>query len=86
MKVRRVLKGHVGKIYSMDWAADKPHLASASQDSKVIVWNALTTHKIHALPLRSPWVMTCAFSPVGDFIATGGLDSLCTIWNVRNRH
>ena len=31
MKVRRTLKGHLAKIYSMQWAADKPQLVSASQ-------------------------------------------------------
>lgn len=60
MKVRRTLKGHLGKVYALHWAADKRHLVSASQDGKLIVWDSYSTNKVHAIPLRSSWVMTCA--------------------------
>lgn len=60
MKVRRHLKGHFGKVYAMHWAADKRHLVSASQDGKLIVWDSYSANKLHAIPLRSAWVMTCA--------------------------
>lgn len=55
MKMRRTLKGHLAKIYAMHWAEDKIHLVSASQDGKLLVWDALTTNKVHAIPLRSSW-------------------------------
>ncbi|KAH8555530.1 WD40-repeat-containing domain protein [Umbelopsis sp. PMI_123] len=85
MKVRRVLKGHLAKIYSMHWSADKRHLVSASQDGKLIVWDAYTTNKVQAIPLRSSWVMTCAYAPSGNFVACGGLDNVCSIYNLRSR-
>jgi len=85
MRIRRTLKGHLAKIYAMHWSEDKPHLVSASQDGKLLVWDALTTNKIHAIPLRSSWVMTCAFSPSGGFVACGGLDNICSIYNLRSR-
>lgn len=50
MKNRRVLKGHFAKIYAMHWAegqAAKRNLVSASQDGKLIVWNALSANKAH---------------------------------------
>jgi len=75
LKVRRTLKGHLAKIYAMHWAEDKVHLVSASQDGKLLVWDGLTTNKVHAIPLRSSWVMTCAYSPSGGFVACGGLDN-----------
>merc|ERR1719231_501243 len=70
----------------MHWA-DKSgdlgkQLVSASQDGKLIVWNAQSTNKVHAIPLRSSWVMTCAFSPVGNKVACGGLDNICSIYNL----
>lgn len=80
LKQRRILKGHFGKIYAMHWSADSKHLVSASQDGKLIVWNGFTTNKVHAIPLRSSWVMTCAFSPSGNFVASGGLDNLCSVF------
>jgi guanine nucleotide-binding protein G(I)/G(S)/G(T) subunit beta-1 len=83
MRPRRALKGHLAKIYAMHWAADRRHLVSASQDGKLIVWDAYTTNKVHAIPLRSSWVMTCAYSPSGNFVACGGLDNICSIYNLQ---
>ena len=41
LKTRRLLKGHFGKVYSMDWAGTGSELVSASQDGKLIVWDAI---------------------------------------------
>ena len=80
---RRTLQGHYGKVYAMHWAGDTLHLVSASQDGKLIVWNALTTHKIQAIPLRSSWVMTCAYEQQHNrLVACGGLDNLCSIYQL----
>ena len=88
MRYRRVLKGHFGKIYSMHWSQDHTnpsyHLVSASQDGKLIIWNAFTTNKLHAIPLRSSWVMTCAYSGSGELVACGGLDNLCSVYKLNN--
>ncbi len=83
MRPRRTLKGHLAKIYAMHWSTDKRHLVSASQDGKLIVWDAYTTNKVHAIPLRSSWVMTCAYSPSGSFVACGGLDNICSIYSLK---
>jgi guanine nucleotide-binding protein G(I)/G(S)/G(T) subunit beta-1 len=85
LRARRTLKGHLAKIYAMHWSGDKRHLVSASQDGKLLVWDGLTTNKIHAIPLRSSWVMTCAYSPSGNFVACGGLDNICSVYNLRSR-
>ena len=42
--VRRVLKGHFGKVYAMHWggalaSGGGTELVSASQDGKLIIWN-----------------------------------------------
>eukprot|EP00696_Hemimastix_kukwesjijk_P013783 gnl/Hemi2/2760_TR972_c0_g1_i1.p1 gnl/Hemi2/2760_TR972_c0_g1~~gnl/Hemi2/2760_TR972_c0_g1_i1.p1 ORF type:complete len:385 (-),score=61.24 gnl/Hemi2/2760_TR972_c0_g1_i1:251-1405(-) len=79
---KRTLKGHFAKIYALHWAPDNQKLVSASQDGKMIVWNAHTTQKIHMIPLRSAWVMTCAYSPSGDKVACGGLDNTCSIYSL----
>lgn len=85
MKVRRTLKGHLAKIYAMHWATDKQHLVSASQDGKLLVWDAYTTNKIYAVPLRSSWVMTCAYAPSGHYVASGGLDNVCSIYSLKSK-
>jgi hypothetical protein len=45
----------------------------------------MSTNKLHAIPLRSSWVMTCAYSPSGAFVACGGLDNNCSVYNLRSR-
>lgn len=91
LKKQKDLKGHFGKVYAMHWGnsshsqsvALNEMLVSASQDGKLIVWNAITQNKLHAIPLRSSWVMTCAFEPTqGELVACGGLDNLCSIYRV----
>jgi guanine nucleotide-binding protein G(I)/G(S)/G(T) subunit beta-1 len=81
-RTRRTLKGHLAKIYALHWSSTDVHLVSASQDGKLLVWDALTTNKTHAVPLRSSWVMTCAYAPSGTFVACGGLDNTCSIYNL----
>jgi len=83
VKVRRTLKGHLAKIYAMHWSEKDSHLVSASQDGKLLVWDGMTTNKVHAIPLRSSWVMTCAYSPQSNFVACGGLDNTCSIYSLR---
>lgn len=69
----------------MDWTPEKNRIVSASQDGRLVVWNALTSQKIHAIKLPCAWVMTCAFSPNGQSVACGGLDSACSIFNLNSQ-
>jgi guanine nucleotide-binding protein subunit beta-5 len=41
------------------------------QDGKIIVWDAFTTNKEHALTLSTTWVMACAYAPSGNLVAAG---------------
>lgn len=83
---RKTLKGHFGKVYAMHWAGDSSSVVSASQDGKLIIWNAETTMKTSAIPLRSSWVMTCAFErKANNHVACGGLDNLCSVYNLESQ-
>ena len=75
IKVRRSLKGHNAKVLCLDWCLDKRHLVSSSQDGKLIVWDAFTTNKEHAVTMPTTWVMACAYGPSGSIVACGGLDN-----------
>jgi guanine nucleotide-binding protein G(I)/G(S)/G(T) subunit beta-1 len=81
LRTRRTLRGHLSKVYAMHWGADSRNLVSASQDGKLIVWDSYSTNKVHAIPLRSSWVMTCAYAPSGAYVACGGLDNICSIYS-----
>ncbi|OXU28458.1 hypothetical protein TSAR_002557, partial [Trichomalopsis sarcophagae] len=71
------------KFYSI--VKNIKNLVSASQDGKLIVWDSYTTNKVHAIPLRSSWVMTCAYAPSGSYVACGGLDNICSIYSLKTR-
>jgi len=49
----------------------------------MIVWNGLTTHKLFIIPLRSPWVLTCAYSPGGNYVASAGLDNILYLYSLK---
>lgn len=80
----RKLTGHFGKVYAQNWAGDSVRMVSASQDGKLIDWNALTESKVHMISLKSAWVMTCGFDQSASprLVASGGLDNVCTVFDV----
>ncbi|CAL1610881.1 unnamed protein product [Knipowitschia caucasica] len=85
LKTRKTLRGHLAKIYAMHWSTDSKLCVSASQDGKLIVWDTITTNKVNAIPLKSSWVMTCAYAPSGNLVACGGLDNMCSIYNLKGK-
>ncbi|XP_076248785.1 guanine nucleotide-binding protein subunit beta-5 [Calliopsis andreniformis] len=80
VKPRRILKGHQAKVLCSDWSPDKRHIVSSSQDGKMIIWDAFTTNKEHALTMPTIWVMACAYAPSGTLVACGGLDNKVTVY------
>lgn len=58
---------------------------TGSLDGKLIIWDSWTGNKVQVIPLRSAWVMSVAFAPSGNFVACGGMDNMCTVYDVNNR-
>jgi len=85
LKPRRLLKGHLAKVYDLQWCSDKSHIVSAAQDGKLLVWDAMTQNKVYALGLRCNWVLCCGYSQNGGLVAAGGLDNVCAVFNLRSR-
>lgn len=50
------------------------------QDGKMIIWDAFTTNKEHAVTMPTIWVMACAYAPSGALVACGGLDNKVTVY------
>ena len=48
------------------------------------IWDAVKVFKMHAIPLRSHWVMCCDYSPSGNAVAAGGLDNICSVCKFGN--
>ena len=89
IKMRRELNGHFGKVFAVDWSGDGKEVLSASQDGKLILWDAQTVNKIMSVPLRSSWVMTCSYEQTnaygGRHAACGGLDNICSIYSLKEK-
>lgn len=71
IKPRRVLKGHQAKVLCSNWSPDKRHIVSSSQDGKLIIWDAFTTNKEHAVTMPTTWIMGCSYAPSGNLVACG---------------
>ncbi|CAL8088327.1 unnamed protein product [Calicophoron daubneyi] len=84
-KVCKHLRGHLAKVTSMQWGSDNQLLLSAAQDGKLIVWDTFTGKKIHMIPLKTAWVMGCAFSPSLNLCASGGLDNAISLFSLKTR-
>jgi len=82
IKPRKVLKGHQAKVLCTDWSPDKRHIISSSQDGRLIIWDAFTTNKEHAVTMPTTWIMACAYAPSGNFVACGGLDNKVTVYPI----
>lgn len=89
IKMRRELNGHFGKVFAVDWSGDGREVLSASQDGKMILWDASSVNKIMSVPLRSSWVMTCSYEQTnaygGRHAACGGLDNICSIYSLKEK-
>ncbi|KAL7305936.1 hypothetical protein TKK_0001410 [Trichogramma kaykai] len=85
MVTKKMLKGHINKVNSVHFSGDSRHCVTGSLDGKLIIWDTWTGNKVQIIPLRSAWVMSVAFAPSGNFVACGGMDNMCTVYDVNNR-
>lgn len=80
VKLRRQLRGHYGKITALHWNSDS--LVSAGQDGNLLLWSPISSHKIKNVTLKSAYVMSVGMEASGNLVACGGLDNLCTVYNI----
>ncbi|ODV70183.1 guanine nucleotide-binding protein, beta subunit [Hyphopichia burtonii NRRL Y-1933] len=83
IKLYNTLNGHKDKITQIKWSLDSSRVLSASQDGFMIIWDPVTGLKKQAIVLENSWVLTCAISPNGQHIASGGLDNILTVHQIK---
>ncbi|XP_071733299.1 WD40 repeat-containing protein HOS15-like [Rutidosis leptorrhynchoides] len=86
------LKEHTKEIYTIRWSPTGPGtinpnqklvLASASFDSTIKLWDVETGNLLHSLVAHGDPVYSVAFSPNGEYLASGSLDKCLHIWSVK---
>lgn len=85
MKVRKILKGHRGRVLHFDWSADKSHIITAGQDGHAVVWDAFTPQKEVSIQNTSSWILACSYAPSTTLVACGGTDNECSIYKLSDR-
>ena len=69
-------------MWSIDFSLDGKHLASASDDWSIRLWNLETLDQEPiVLEGHKAWVGSVAFSPDGKTLASGSYDNTILIWN-----
>ncbi|ORZ20910.1 WD40-repeat-containing domain protein [Lobosporangium transversale] len=80
---RGVLRGHTNEVWYISFSHDGKYLASASQDTKVIIWSMETFEAIHTLEGHQKEVSWCVWSPDDTQLLTTGFDKMVKLWDVQ---
>ena len=78
------LLGHSSIVWRIAFSPNDRLLASASQDSSVILWDASTMQRVGMrLQGHADAVNSLVFSPDGSLLASGGDDKSIFLWDIR---
>lgn len=75
------LRGHQGWIWSVDYSTSGNVLASGSQDTKIILWDANTGAQIKQLTDHTGSVQFVTFSPTESVLASASRDDSIRFWD-----
>src|SRR5207302_1542731 len=78
----RTLRGHMDIVYCLAFSPDSRHLATASADHSVKLWDAATGQLLHILLGHTGRVFSLAFGPEGR-LATASADKTVKLWHTR---
>ena len=79
---RSQFAGHKGSIITASYSPNGRVLATSSEDTTIILWDALTRKKLHTLTNHDRFVNSISFSSDGKVLASGSSDGKIILWNV----
>ena len=74
-------RGHEAPVWMVTWAPDARHLASASEDGTVRVWDSAGCDERYVLAGHSDSVWSATWSPDGSFLLSGSEDGCACLWD-----
>lgn len=79
---QKLLQGHRDSMLGVAFSPDRKHLASASRDATLVLWDCTVGHELGIL--QHPGVVTaCVFTCDGRYIYTGCQDNLVRKYTVK---
>jgi WD40 repeat protein/serine/threonine protein kinase len=75
------LRGHTAEVSAVAFSSDGRHLASASHDRTVRVWDVTTGDVVRTLTRHTDVVYGVAYSPDGTRLATASWDRTVRVWD-----
>ena len=73
--------GHRAGVWAISWSPDGKHLASASKDHTVRVWDVLTGKELVTFRGHAAEVWEVSWSPDGQHLASVGDGGVVQLWN-----
>jgi WD40 repeat protein/serine/threonine protein kinase len=80
-QLRRTFTGHTNWINDLAYSPDGQTIATASNDTNILLWNATTGQTTGLLGDHARAVNTLAYSPNGALLASGGDDGFIILWD-----
>ena len=77
-------KTHEVQITSLTWNPNGTHLATASKDGTINIWDTHSGSLFSKYKNQSDKILSIDWSPDGKFIAFGTVDNLVKIWDLTN--
>jgi WD40 repeat protein len=75
---------HTGPIGDIAVSDDGVHLATASDDGLIIIWDAVTVRPLRALRGHRRRARSCSFSPDSRHLVSTGMDGTVRLWRVED--